>query len=159
MIRTHPHRSALEWGIKHSLVQYVLGMDDGTAEVSPPAHAIDDRFRFPAAEHDPALDSDALRFTGTVTLSGHGGMLKLVFADPWLVPGASLDDAWTLTIADAYDPGRRVAFATVSRVALDPAGGATTSGTRLTADGADLFFAGPYSAGTDLDDPVVIAHD
>ena len=34
-------------------------------------------------------------------------------------------------------------------------GSLSAVGTRLTAEGAELFLAGPYSAGTPLDDPVV----
>lgn len=152
---------ALEWGIKQSLVTYVIGMEDGSAAVSPPARVIRDGFRFPRLEPDPAagaaaLGDGVLRFSGSVRLSGHGGMLQLVVEDPWLVPGASDADPWALTIADAYEPGSRLPFATFARLDADDDGGATARGTRLTAEGADLFLAGPYSEGTELDDPRVV---
>lgn len=164
MTRTPSEGPALEWGIKRSLVQYVIGMPDGSASVLPPARVAREGFRFPAA--DPARTTDpraagvsdrTLRFAGTVTLSGHSGMLRLVFEDPWLVPGAGRGQAWELTIADPYEPGSRLTFAAIERLELDAAGGGAANGTRLTAAGADLFASGPYADGTELDDPVVVA--
>jgi hypothetical protein len=156
-----PH--ALEWGIKQSLVRYVLGMHDGSVAVTKPASATEAGYRFPADAARPTSSDGALRFSGTVTLSGHGGLLKIVVADPWLVPvtgavagspvSGSAEDRWSLTIADPYEPGSRLVFATVDGLDLQTG---TAHGTRLTGDGADLFFSGPYSEGTELDDPRVV---
>lgn len=144
---------ALEWGIKLSLVHYIAGMTDGAIFVSEPATAVEGGFRFPTAE--PPQADGTLRFAGSVTLTGHGGMLRLVIAEPWLIPAAKPNDAWSLTIADQYEPGARIAFATINRLDLGEAQ-ASAHGTRLTADGADLFFSGPYTEGTELEDPRIL---
>lgn len=146
---------ALEWGIKQSLVRYIAGMADGAIVASEPASVVEGGFRFLAAT--PPQASGTLRFAGSVTLTGHGGMLRLVVAEPWLVPAGKPNDAWSLTIADQYEPGARIAFATIDRLDLGEAA-PSAHGTRLTADGADLFFSGPYTEGTELDDPRILGN-
>lgn len=145
----------LEWGIKQSLVRYVAGMADGALAAGGPATAVGGGFQFPAAAR-PQADG-TLRFAGSVTLTAHGGMLRLVVAEPWLVPVGEPSDAWSLTIADQYEPGARIAFATIDQLILGEAW-ASAHGTRLTADGADLFFSGPYTEGTELDDPRILGN-
>ncbi|ERG64725.1 hypothetical protein L332_09730 [Agrococcus pavilionensis RW1] len=130
--------TALDWGIKASLLDYVRGRGAGTVEAGGGATAEGDRFRFPAAGEGA--------FLGSVTLTAHSGMLRLVIADPAIVRSP---EGWLLEIADPHEPGERLAFATIA--AFD---GERASGTALTQDGADLFF-GPYEAGTPLDDPRV----
>jgi hypothetical protein len=136
--------SALAWGIKESLLGYVHGMPDGRVEVSGGATVTPTGFSFPA-------DGGRLSFRGAVTLTGHGGMMRVVVADPRLVETAA---GWELTIRDDEAPSGRMRFATVAALVHDEDGRAA-SGTRLTEDGADLFF-GPYTAGTPLDDPRVL---
>lgn len=179
----------LEWGIKRSLVKYISGMHDGSTEVAEPASICEGGFHFPAAVPSAAVPTDEvplpaaphtagspegdgiLRFAGSVTLTGHSGMLKLAFTDPWLVPGADPGDRWSLTIVDPYEPDTRIAFATIDRLVPGDLGTesvdsrsvgaalhATALGTRLTADGADLFFSGPYAAGTELDNPRILVN-
>lgn len=145
---------ALEWGVKQSLVRYVAEMRDGSVVVTEPATAVEAGYRFPAvpALETPQETEGTLRFAGSVTLTAHGGMLRLVFAEPWLVPGTEPNGSWALTITDPHEPGARIAFATIDSLAP----GGTARGTRLTADGADLFFAGPYTEGTELDDPRIL---
>ncbi|MFD4423144.1 HtaA domain-containing protein [Agromyces sp. NPDC058484] len=136
--------TTLIWPIKQSLIEYVRGMADGTAEAAHGAVATDQGFEFPGS---PEAD---LAFRGTVTLTGHSGMLHLVFRDPALVRG---DDGWVLTIADPDDPAIRLPFARIASLTQE-GGGRRASGSALTADGADLFF-GPYVEGTPVDDPFV----
>lgn len=163
MCRTDAAFGPLAWGIKDSLISYVLGMSDGSVRLTPPAAQTPTGFRFapdPAAASDPAART--LRFAGSVTLQGHNGMMRIEIADPWLVapPGAravasATPEPWQLTIRDPFEPGARLVFAEIDRVEEGVDGTLTCVGTRLAADGADLFFAGPYSRGTLLDDPVV----
>lgn len=136
--------SALGWGIKASLLDYVRGMPDGTIETSNGAGEGDAGFVF------PGLGDDA--FGGTVTLTGHGGMMRVTISDPALVRGG---EHWLLTIADPGDPGIRLPFARIAAIDTGSDGVRRATGTVLTGDGADLFF-GPYTAGTPLDDPVVL---
>ncbi|WP_306232071.1 HtaA domain-containing protein [Agrococcus beijingensis] len=133
---------ALVWGVKASLVGYVRGMADGRVEATGGAEVVDDGFRFPRGEGD-----DPLAFRGSVALTGHGGMLRVVIADPALRETAG---GWAIEIADPDEPEVRLRFATLQ--AFD---GERATGTALTAEGADLFFFGPYAQGTPLDDPVV----
>lgn len=129
--------STLVWGIKGSLLRYVRGMADGVVATDGGATESPAGFTFPG---------DGLRFTGSVTLTGHDGMMHVVLADPALVESAS---GWTVEIADPDDPGTRLPFAAVT--SFD---GIDGTGVALTAAGADLFF-GPYEAGTELDDLTV----
>lgn len=131
--------SALLWGVKASLLSYVRGMSDGEIEATGGASAAGEGFRFPASDRRAS-------FTGSVTLTGHSGMMRVVLADPAIV---ETDAGWILEIADPDDAGTRLAFATIARF-----DGHRAEGTTLTADGADLFF-GPYRDGTPLDDPVI----
>lgn len=146
---------ALEWGIKQSLVRYIASMADGSIVASDPATVTECGFRFPATP--PLQANGTLHFAGSVTLTAHGGMLRLVVAEPWLIPTGEPNDAWSLTIADQYEPGARIAFAMIDRLILGKAW-ASAHGTHLTADGADLFFSGPYTEGTGLDDPRILGN-
>lgn len=136
--------SALIWGVKASLLAYVHGMPDGRVEAADGASASGAGFTFPGA-------GEPLAFRGSVAFTGHGGMMRVVLAEPRLVETA---DGWDLTVRDDEVPGGRLRFATVEALDDDAAGGRRATGTRLTADGADLFF-GPYAEGTPLDDPRV----
>ncbi|GAA3611128.1 hypothetical protein GCM10010968_09370 [Agrococcus terreus] len=132
----------MHWGIKASLLAYVRRMADGAVSLADGAE--DDGaggVRWPAGDAP-------LAFRGSVTLTGHGGLLRVTIADPSLV---EVDGGWALEVADPDDPGLRLRFATIE--AFD---GERTSGTALTEDGADLFF-GPYERGTPTDDAVVDA--
>lgn len=156
---------ALEWSIKRSLVTYVTGMSDGSVTATAGAMAGGDGFIFPgvAPEADGEQTSDGppwshhrtLRFTGSVNFAGHSGMLRLMIAEPWLEQDPTAHGVWHLTITDPYDPGQRLSFAQVAGFDRD---GAALSCT-LTADGADLFMAGPYESGTPLDLPRIRAND
>lgn len=126
--------SALVWAVKRSLLGYVRGMRDGAITADRGAHEDPAGFVFPG---------DDRAFTGRVTFIGHGGMMRVVLADPALVPDG---DKWMLEIADPDDETQRLPFAEVA--AFD---GSTGTRVSLTADGADLFF-GPYEAGTPLED-------
>lgn len=137
---------SLLWGVKASLLGYVRGMPDGSVAVSGGAAETDGGFRFPACGDASARHA----FRGSVALTGHSGMMRVVIADPALV---QTETGWLLEIADPDEPSARLPFATLA--AFD---GERASGTALTEDGADLFF-GPYTAGTPLDDPVIIAAD
>ncbi|RZT66691.1 HtaA domain-containing protein [Leucobacter luti] len=147
---TTPSPRKLRWGVKASLIAYVSGMSDGHVAATPPATVSDDGFAFPS---DPAVAGESapapLHFRGTVTLSGHSGMLRLVFADP-AITGAN--GGWTLTIADPHEPGARLPFASIAALVAGADETLRGTGLRLTEAGADLFFSGPYTAGTELDD-------
>lgn len=138
--------SALVWAIKSTLIAYVRDMEDGTITLTDGATESAAGFRYPS-DTGVAENEDVRRFTGHVRMTGHGGLLRLSFTDPWLTPGES---GWMLSFADPDEADIRLDFATVA--SLDDAGGALIgTGVALTAEGADLFF-GPYREGTPLDD-------
>ena len=141
--------SALVWAVKRSLLDYVRTMDDGEVVVDG-AQSTPDGFVFPSA--NTGEQAGEHRFSGTVTLLGHGGMMRVVIADPAVVrQGAE----WVLTIADPDDPSARVEFARMAGWSADETGSLRAHGTVLTESGSDLFF-GPYRDGTPLDDPSTI---
>lgn len=150
-----PERS-LAWGILPSLLRYVRGLPDGAIAAIHPAVPTDDahEFAFPLVAEEPGA---RLRFGGGIGITGHSGLLRLEIRGPELIrataPAAA--DTWALTIADPYAPGARLEFATLERLDEDAAGTLRGVGTLLSADGADLFSAGPYHSGTPLADPVV----
>jgi len=137
--------SALVWGVKASLLGYVRGMSDGRIELDGVTETAEG-FVFAA---DAA--SDSLRFSGAITLIGHGGMMHVRLGDPWVVRAG---EGAELSIADPDDPAARLPFARIARLTAEPDGTLRAEGTTMTSDAADLFF-GPYTAGTSLDDPVV----
>ena len=132
--------TALAWAVKDSLLRYVRGMPDGRVELTGVTEQ-DGLFLFPATDAGPG------RFTGSITLLGHHGMMRVVIADPQITPTS---EGATLSIADPDDPELRLVFARIARF-----DGRRATGTVLTDDGADLFF-GPYGDGTALDDPRVV---
>ena len=91
--------SALVWGVKASLLDYVRGMPDGAVAVDGAIESADG-FTFPSAA---GPDDGILRFGGSVTLTGHSGMMRVVIADPWVAV-----DARELSIADPDDPTGRL---------------------------------------------------
>lgn len=134
--------TTLVWGVKASLLAYVRAQEgeitvDG-AEESP------EGFVFPGS------DAGDLRFTGSVTLVAHGGMMNVVLRDPAIERSG---EGATLTIVDPFEPEQRMPFAHILRVS-DDGQTLTASGTVLTMEGSDLF-VGPYGPGTAFDDPVV----
>ncbi|GAB3596051.1 HtaA domain-containing protein [Microbacterium tumbae] len=130
--------STLVWGVKESLLSYVRRMPDGAITADDGARIDGNAVSFPG---------DGLRFSGSVTLTGHGGMMHVVLSAPQLVRE---EETWSLSIEDPDAPEGRLRFATVG--SFD---GARGSDVRLTEDGADLFF-GPYTRGTPLDDLRVV---
>ncbi|ROO87271.1 Htaa protein [Actinocorallia herbida] len=135
---------ALEWGVKAGFRRYVQGLPDGFCDVST---EIDlpggGRFGFPltGAEGSPPF---LLRFTGTVTFRGHGGLLSVTITEPWLFLRGG---AWTLTVRAASG---RLPLA----VGRPSASSARRVPVALTAEGAALF-GGNYPAAEPMDDLVL----
>ena len=133
--------TALVWGVKSSLREYVRSMADGRTECLDGAESTAHGFRFPS-------DGTELVFRGEVRLIGHGGMMRVVLRDPAL---ERRGQSWVLTITDPDDPEQRLPFAHIAAFEAVE-GGRRATDTSLTEEGADLFF-GPYRDGTLLDRP------
>lgn len=129
--------TTLVWAVKRSLTGYVRGMSDGVITSDRGARESPDGFVFPG---------EGRVFSGRVTFAGHGGMMRVILADPTLTERG---ERWMLEIADPDDDALRLPFAEVATF-----DGSAGTGVSLTADGADLFF-GPYEAGTPLEDFVI----
>lgn len=76
------------WPIKHSLVEYVEGLEDGLIAISGPAVREGNEFRFSIdldeSDYDPETRTGTLQFRGAVTLTGYAGAMRVDVRDPQL---------------------------------------------------------------------------
>lgn len=133
--------TALLWPIKRSLVAYVQSMSDGRIALDDVV-ATTEGFYFPLR----GRTHDELLFAGSVTFSGHHGMMRVLIAEPRLF---RTTQGWALSITDPDVPSVVLTFGRIA--AFDDR---HATGITLTQDGADLFF-GPYREGTALDDAIL----
>lgn len=112
--------AALTWGVKASFRGYVAAAGGTTATAGGATADAEGAFVFPAAaDSDLALAADgtlagAGRFTGEVRFEAHGGMLKVVLADPAVAPA---EGGWTLSVDVG---GRRETVAKLDAAAAAP---------------------------------------
>lgn len=157
-----PSTGSLEWGVKESFRTYVVGsiahgeitVDDGASQA--PDNGV---FTYPQASGGTEWNADAatgtVQYAGSVTFTGHGGVLNHTISNPAI---RVVDDASAQLTA--VFRGETIAFADIdlgSGVAQDLEGGALrVSGARatLTDEGAEFFSYGDshfYEPGTELD--------
>lgn len=76
--------TTLTWGIKESLLGYVESLEDGEVTLDGGATRVGSIFRFPITESDfdAATGDGTLQCSGTVTLSGYHGQMKITIQDP-----------------------------------------------------------------------------
>ncbi|WP_395640167.1 HtaA domain-containing protein [Pseudolysinimonas sp.] len=142
-----PVPGSLSWGVKASFREYVTGpIASGSISVGNGAGVSGGAYWFPQSSAEVSSD---VAYRGSVTFSGHGGLLNLRIADP-VVRITSTSSA-VLSVATGSG---RVDFASLALgTPTTDASGARTyaaSPATLTAAGA-ASFAGFYSAGTALD--------
>lgn len=108
--------ATLSWGVKQSFRAYVEG-SGGVIEAGEGAtRTPDGAFAFPAAPGEGMrLDVDGkpegvAKFAGAVRCEAHGGMLKVLFADPSVEIGPA---GAAVFVADMQDRTRRIALATL----------------------------------------------
>ena len=141
--------SCLVWGIKSSLRAYVAKIG-GITELIPPAIMADNVFEFPPVSHDESR----LHFSGGVTLTGHGGLVKIHVNEPVIFSG---DSAYHLSTSVPNSPTKRIVVADLIQLPLEDEGATFTRRgfeTRLTGPGA-AWWGGAYEPGTLLD-PVML---
>ncbi|KAA0962498.1 hypothetical protein FQ142_04030 [Microbacterium sp. ANT_H45B] len=137
--------STLIWPIKRSFTTYVERMDDGQIDLTGGAIRQADNFLFPSAGDG--------RFAGSVTFSGHYGMLFLQITE--IEIGAS-DRGMLLTVEDEdFTGGRRTLLDLQQPVDLFD--GRSYPSPQLTTEGSELFFEN-YPAGS-VFDPVRIRNE
>lgn len=134
--------TTLIWPIKRSFTSYVERMSDGRIDLEGGAMRQGDDFLFPSAGEG--------RFAGSVTFSGHYGMLFLPFDG---IEITCSDRGPVLTIEDEdLARGRRTLLDLQQPVDLPDIRNYPSP--KLTAEGAELFFDN-YHAGS-IFDPVRI---
>lgn len=147
--------SILCWAFQRSFVDYVARLPDGRIAAADGAEILGDgSFAFPAVEvYDGSAESaetaeagpGARCFAGSISFTGHHGMMAVTISAPALLPGAQIDGPELLMIDDPFEPGQRMALATVAPSSAAP---------RLTEQGADLFL-GTYPQGMAME-PIVL---
>ncbi len=152
--------ATLNWGLKTSFVSYVTG---SIANGSYTTSGVSGQFAWSGGSGtaNPASALAIAGYRGSVSFTGHGGLLALTIANPTIqITGASsallLLDVVSKDLESGVTTSRNgVAFATL---ALGSGGNASTADriayngvpATLTAGGATVF-AGFYGAGTALD--------
>lgn len=127
----------LRWGIKSSFLGYVARMPDGRAYLGGGA-AVNDRqeLLFPLT----SAEDGTFAFGGTVTFSGHFGMLFVQVAEPAIVVR---DGEAEMTVADPESKdGKRVqlvTFALTGPSVEDDVERWEATDVRLAQEGVDLF--------------------
>lgn len=132
----------LRWGIKQSLLEYVLRMPGGRVAFGGGASATpDDELLFPP---DAAVSPYAFR--GEVMLVGHGGLLDIRFGAPRL---AFTGERGSLTAQIGADPSVRLTLVTFEIAARRQEVGRdvlAATAVRLAPEAVDLF-GGVYPPG------------
>ncbi len=152
--------ATLDWGIKSSFRNYISGgIANGSWTLSGVGY---DGGRYGWSSGSGSLNTadtrGLVRFPGTVSFSGHGGVLTLTLSNVALrVSGPNtatiVADVHSTDMSGTPSDHRGVAFATVALGGASASGSsfsATGAPASLTADGATAF-AGFYTAGTALD--------
>ena len=159
-----PH--GLRWGIKASFVAYVRRMPGGRSTISHGAGATGAEVLYAFDPTPPDATSPgtarAWAFTGDVRFAGHGGMMFVRLATPWLEVDA--DGGARLSIEDPYQrpdaPRVPLADLTLARhsspeVDADGVELWASHDVRLTAEAVELF-NDVYAAGEPLDPLTVV---
>lgn len=131
----------VEWGLKRSLVDYMTSTEDFAVVVAGGA-----TFDEAAGLAIPAVrEAGRIRFTGSVTLTAHGGALAVPIVEGEISGGA-------LTIADPEEPAERLALVTLEEAPADPPALRWTA--RLSEE-ADPLFLYTYVPRVAFEDVVV----
>lgn len=150
-----PHLAGLTWGIKRSFIRYIAMLPDGNYLTDEGAClGGTSYFTFPTHPASPNADP-VTRFTGSLRIRGHGGMLDVLLADPWI---EHRDNGMVLSVVDPNRwPGRdqRLVLAHVTPMIPDAPTPGEKKFTALLADSGTDVFGGQYDPGTPLD-PVTV---
>lgn len=145
--------TTLTWGIKESLLGYVESLEDGEIALEGGAGREGNTFTFPVSEGslDAATGEGTAQCSGTVTLSGYHGQMKIVIQDPKVT---IQDGRGTLAIRvqSMFTGETFVPIAALTLAATEPGLVATAT---LTAQGQP-FFGPQYQPGQELS-PVTLS--
>jgi len=152
----------LDWGVKKSFRDYVVGpIAHGEITTSDGASRHDDgTFSFTAEDGtwDPTTETAKVTYDGTVTFTGHGGLLELTISDPELVVTGDEGILEAAVVSKTLETGEledygRVDLADLAGAELGVGGDTLTVAAdtvTLSDEGAEAF-AGFYEAGAVLD--------
>lgn len=151
---------ALRWGIKQSFREYVLAMSDGSESLSPEVTKDEHGNYLFKADPDATSDAssgDALKFQGSVLLSGYRGMLLVRVRDPWIEETNGSVRLTVMHPAYREKTTERLALAELVEVGTKEIDGAhyRTLASRLLPSGMRTF-DDVYKVGTELDDVTVV---
>lgn len=133
-------RTGLMWGVYGSFRDYIGKLSDGRMQVAGGAELTATGEVFFPVDQTAPRDSE-LRCVGSVSFTGHRGMLVVQLAEPWL----QLSEAHAvLSVIDPFEPTARMSLVTVK---LGDSGWGTT---QLTEAGTDVFM-GNYPEHTHFD--------
>ena len=141
----------LTWGIKRSFIRYIATLPDGRHSMSDGAYLGETSyFTFPPV---PSPDvPQVMRFGGVVRIGGHGGMLDLLIAEPWV---EMTESGPILTVVDPTGPPDRTRRITLAQLHPQDSGLAERQYTATLADAGSAIFDHHYPAGTELDTVVI----
>lgn len=137
---------SLTWGIKRSLMQYLVGPAMGSLQTFRGAEVTSDGVQFQASDDF----EDQLQFLGSVLLTGHGSLMRIVFGDPAI----ELRDDATGILWVRVESGDRLPLAELHNLTRT-SGGVEIESTVLRPEGVPVF-GGQYPSGTLLDNPIII---
>ena len=141
------------WGIKASFIRY-LAMQHGTEASIGGGAAVtaNNRFMFPAAAGAnslPATGPGEMKFEGDVHFIAHGGLLNVIFADPWIQRTENQILLSVVTGGYSGSSGKPTVIAElIERESAED--GSITFDATLASSGVQVF-GGAYAAGEPLD--------
>ncbi|WP_172653074.1 HtaA domain-containing protein [Rhodococcus opacus] len=146
-------RVGLTWGIKRSFIRYIATLPDGRHAMSEGAYLGETSyFTFPPV---PSPDApQVVRFGGDVRLGGHGGMLDILIAEPWV---EMTESGPILSVVDPTgwpDRSRRIPLAELHLREAEHGLTARRYAATLTGAGS-VIFDDHYPPGTELDTLVI----
>ena len=143
---------SLTWGIRTSFTSYLRGpIAKGSWQLSGGANWNGSAFTFPltSGSYDPATKSGSVKYSGSVHMTGHHGILDMTLAEPSLEIKGSTGHLYLDVKSSSMDGKKtsygRVDFATF-QVSTSGNSAIKGSSVKLTATGAKAF-AGFYKAG------------
>ncbi|MCS5720777.1 HtaA domain-containing protein [Herbiconiux sp. CPCC 203407] len=71
----------LVWGVKESLIRYVLQLGDGRVQAGAGGSFADGVFRLPFRDQQVTDAGRTVAFDGTILIEGHGGLLRIRLAE------------------------------------------------------------------------------
>lgn len=146
-------QTGLTWGIKRSFIRYIATLPDGQYALGGAAYLGESSyFTFPEVECAGA--PSVRRFSGTIRMGGHGGLLDLLIADPWVERSVSGVELTVVDPASWPAGNRRIVLARLVGRGTESDSATQVFDAHLAEPGVALF-GDQYPVGTALDTVVI----